>query len=99
MIGHPEAVPTASRNERNGTNTLSVGWPPAAIVCVVPSIALASEENALYDGLCVPVESSSPLCHGFPRVAEREPDEHLDVRIVLRDPAAPASHTRPAPRS
>ena len=27
-----------------------------------------------------------PLCHGLPApVAEREPDEHLDVRILPRD--------------
>ena len=45
---------------------VTFGARPALAVTVWPSVSRASALNVLNAGLCAPLGSSSPLCHGFP---------------------------------
>src|SRR5690242_1629436 len=61
----PICVPGGEKCPRYGRKIRTFGALPALAATVCPSVVLAMEVNAAYDGLCEPDAFSRPLCHGL----------------------------------
>ena len=77
----PGFVPEAYA--RRGTVTVGTTPPLTAMRLLRASTEAAAAVNRPSDGFAAPVRVRRPLCHRLVAVAEDEPDEHVDPRVLL----------------